>query len=196
MDLRWLMAGGWIWILERVVIDVMDASRYAVNEVLRNGLEVCVRASRPDDWDRVVTAFHELEKESIYTRFFGHKKELTAAEAKKFRETDFIDQVRLLCTVMRDQQEVVIGVASSIRVDDSTAEIAFVVEEDYHGLGIARRLLTHLGRIAVDAGIREFVAEVLPSNVAMLNVFSRCGWPMKSHTRDGAVHVSLALELP
>lgn len=173
----------------------MDANRYAVNEVLRNGLEVCIRASRPDDWDRVVTAFHELEKESIYFRFFGHKKELTAAEAQRFRDTDFINQVRLLCILVRDHQEIVIGVASYARVSDSAAEIAFVVEEDYHGLGIARKLLTHLGKIAVDAGIREFIAEVLPGNAAMLNVFSRCGWPMKSHMSDGAVHVSLALEV-
>lgn len=173
-----------------------DASRYAVNEVLRNGLEVCIRASRSDDWDRVVAAFHELEKESVYSRFFGHKKELTETEARNFRETDFINQVRLLCTVVRDQQEIVIGVASYARVGDAAAEIAFVVEEDYHGLGIARRLLSHLGRIAVEAGIREFIAEVLPSNIAMLSVFGRCGWPMKSQISDGAVHVSLALERP
>lgn len=174
----------------------MDASGYRTNEVLRNGLEVCIRASHPDDWDRVVTAFHELEKESIYSRFFGHKKELTEADARRFRDTDFINQVRLLCTVVRDQQEIVIGVASYVRVGDAAAEIAFVVEEDYHGLGIARRLLTHLGQIALEAGIREFIAEVLPSNIAMLSVFGRCGWPMKSHISDGAVHVSLALQQP
>lgn len=171
----------------------MDASQYAVNEVLRNGLEVCIRASRPDDWDRVVTAFHELEKESIYLRFFGNKKELTQADAKLFRDTDFKSRVRLLCTMVRDQQEVVIAVASYARVGESAAEVAFVVEEDYHGLGIARKLLGHLGQIARDAGIREFIAETLPNNTAMLAVFGRCGWPMKSHVSDGAVHVSLDL---
>lgn len=172
---------------------MINASEYVANEVLRNGLEVCIRASRPDDWDRVVAAFHELEKESIYFRFFGNKKELTEADARQFRETDFKTRVRLLCTIVRDQQEIVIGVASYAQVGESAAEVAFVVEEDYHGLGIARRLLGHLGRIAVDAGIREFVAETLPNNTAMLAVFSRCGWPMKSHISDGAVHVSLEL---
>ncbi|MBL8444993.1 MAG: GNAT family N-acetyltransferase [Zoogloeaceae bacterium] len=170
-----------------------DASAYVANEVLRNGLEVCIRASRPEDWDLVVTAFHALEKESIYLRFFGNKKELSEAEARQFRETDFKSRVRLLCTIVIDQQEIVIGVASYARVGESAAEVAFVVEEDYHGLGIARRLLNHLGRIATDAGISEFIAETLPNNTAMLSVFSRCGWPMKSHFSDGAVHVSLDL---
>jgi hypothetical protein len=57
-------------------------------------------------------------------------------------------------------------------------QVAFTVEEDYQGLGIASRLLEHLVRIARDRGIAEFVAEVLPRNTAMLRVFTRSGLPM------------------
>ena len=77
---------------------------------------------------------------------------------------------------------------------DTTAELAFVVEEDYQGLGIARRLLRHLGIIAREQGITTFTAEVLFQNVAMLKVFKSSDWPMTSTTEDGSVLISLALD--
>lgn len=171
----------------------MDARHYVASELLKNGLELCIRAARPDDVGRVVEAFQALEKESVYLRFFGPKKELTPAELQRFRETDFVNRVTLLGTIVRDGREIVIASATYVRVDEHDAEVAFVVEEDYHRLGIAGRMLRHLGAIAQAAGIRHFVAEVLPHNKAMLGVFGRCGWPMQSHVADGTVHLSLAL---
>ena len=73
------------------------------------------------------------------------------------------------------------------------AELAFLVEEDYHGLGIAGRVLRHLGRIAVERGLQRFEAEVLPYNSAMLKVFEASGWPMSRRSEDGAIHITLAL---
>jgi RimJ/RimL family protein N-acetyltransferase len=171
-----------------------DARQYRESEILRNGLEVCIRTARPDDVDRVVAAFHELDAESVYLRFFGQKKELSAAELQRLREADFDARVILLCTVVRDGREIVVGSASYARVGGNAAEVAFVVEEDYHRLGIAGRLLRHLGRIAGAAGIRTFVAEVLPYNTGMLAVFERCGWPMTAERADGTLHVTLTLD--
>jgi hypothetical protein len=94
---------------------------------------------------------------------------------------------------MREGCEVVIASATHARVGEAAAEVAFVVEEDYHRLGIACRLLHHLGRIAADGGIGSFVAEVLLHNIGMLGVFERCGWPMLLKRADGTVHVTLAL---
>lgn len=172
---------------------MLDIRHYLSNETLHNGLTVCIRASRPDDCDRVVAAFKELDPESVYLRFFGPKKDISEAELKAFREVDFDRRVVLLCTLDRDSAEIVIASASYVQVGDGSAEIAFLVEEDYHRLGIARLMLEHLGRIATAAGIKAFVAEVLPQNASMLALFGRCGWPMKTKTEDGTTHVRLDL---
>ncbi len=73
------------------------------------------------------------------------------------------------------------------------AEVAFTVEEDYQGVGIADRLLEHLVRIGRERNIAELAAEGLPQNTAMLRVFARSGLPMTQSRADGAVHVSLTL---
>jgi RimJ/RimL family protein N-acetyltransferase len=172
----------------------MNAQQYYEKEILRNGLEVIIRAVRPDDVVRIIEAFKELEAESIYTRFFSPKREITETELQRIRETDFDTLVRLLCITERDGREIVIAEGIYAKTSDESAEVAFIVEEDYQCLGIAKRLLTHLGRIALANGIKEFTAQVLPYNSAMLNVFRNSGCPMKSHMEEEVVYVTLDLE--
>ena len=173
---------------------MIDARSYCVTEVLRNGLEVCIRALHPDDGERMAEAFRNLDPESIYTRFFSFKSDLSDADYRLIREMDFDNRVALIVTRRVEDREVIIASSSYSRCGDGVAEVAFIVEEDFHGLGIARRLLTHLGRIARERGILRFIAEVLVANAAMLKVFSAVGWPMKRTIADGTVHVTLSLK--
>ena len=172
---------------------MINASQYAATETLKNSLNVCFRASRPDDVERLIAAFKELEPDSIYLRFFGTKKEISPAEIKRFQEADFINRVILLCTTQRDGKEIIIAFGNYACDGEGAAEVAFIVEEDFHRLGIAGRMMQHLGKIAVSAGIKQFVAEVLPRNTSMITVFQRCGWPMTTKISDGTVHVTLDL---
>jgi ribosomal protein S18 acetylase RimI-like enzyme len=71
--------------------------------------------------------------------------------------------------------------------------VAFTVEEDYHRQGIARMLLQHLAAIAREKGLSRFLAEVLPENTGMLNVFSRSGLPMQTQHGGDVVHVTMSL---
>ena len=53
-------------ILQRKVSGRMiDARNYAVHERLKNGLQVTIRAIRPDDRDALQAAFKELDKRTI-----------------------------------------------------------------------------------------------------------------------------------
>ena len=173
---------------------MLDARNYLASETLRNGLAIRIRALRPDDGERIVEAFNKLEPETIYTRFFRYKKDVSEADLKMIREMDFEHRVALVATLIENGREIVIASSSYSVYKDTTAELAFVVEEDYQGLGIAGRLLRHLGIIAREQGITTFTAEVLFQNVAMLKVFKASGWPMTSTTEDGSVLISLALD--
>ncbi len=70
--------------------------------------------------------------------------------------------------------------------DLRSAEIAFTVEEDYQGQGIASSILRHLIHIAREKGVSRFEADVLAENIAMLAVFARSGLPMKKSLEEGA----------
>ena len=170
---------------------------YCVCDTLRNGLVVTIRALKPDDREKIARAVRGLDRESIYTRLFGYRNELTEAGLERIMHFDPDSEVVLVVTTGSGDAEAVIGSCRYVVRQDGervrTAEVAFVVEEDYHGLGIAGRLLRHLAAIARAQGIAQFEASVLPGNKPMLAVFARSGLPMQKRTADGEAHVALTL---
>jgi len=174
-----------------------DAREFPCVETLKNGLIVSVRLLRVDDRDRVAAAVRQLDKESVYTRLFSYRKELTEAGLTRIMTLDPERDVALLVTVGAGQDEVAIGsgrlVASDATGTSRIAEVAFVVEEDYQGLGIAGRLLKHLANLARQRGITALEADVLAENKSMLAVFARSGLSMQQRREGGIVHVTLAL---
>jgi RimJ/RimL family protein N-acetyltransferase len=102
-------------------------------------------------------------------------------------------------TVGEGEQETIIGAGRYVAFDAPgnlrRAEVAFTVEEDYQGQGIASRLLRHLVRIARQKGVSQFEAEVLAENKAMLAVFERSGLPLRKKFEGGTMHITLSLML-
>jgi RimJ/RimL family protein N-acetyltransferase len=176
---------------------MIDAANYDEIETLKNGMRVRIRSIRPNDKHRLSEAFGNLEPESIYTRFFHHKKTLSDGELRAATEVDFENVVALVVTTGSGENEVIIGGGRFAAFDATnnlrSAEVAFTIEEDYQGQGIASRLLRHLMKIARGKGVSQFEAEVLTENKAMITVFERSGLPMKSEFEGGAVHVALSL---
>jgi RimJ/RimL family protein N-acetyltransferase len=170
---------------------------FRVSETLRSGVEITLRALRPDDREKVARAVRELDRESIYTRLFTYRNELTEADLERIMRFDPDSEVALIATIGVGDGETVIGsgryVVQPGGEGPRSAEIAFTVEEDYHGLGIASRLLRHLAGLARAQGIARFEASVLPQNKAMLAVLARSGLPMEKRVVDGEVHVALTL---
>jgi len=173
----------------------MDLRSCACSFTLKNGVEITLRAVRSDDRERLRTAIARLEPGTLYTRFFGIKKELSESELTAATDVDF-DEVFALVAVLSSDPEILIGGGRYVRlpgVVPAEAEVAFMVEEDYQGLGLASLILRELSAAAKAAGVEYFIAEVMPSNAAMLSVFRRSGHPMSSRIDGGVVHVRLSL---
>ncbi|RPJ08163.1 MAG: N-acetyltransferase [Deltaproteobacteria bacterium] len=176
---------------------MVDAANYNQVETLKNGIEVRIRSIRPDDKERLVEAFKNLDPESIYSRFFYQKKMLSEEELKSATELDFENAAAFVVATGEGEQETILRAGRYVVIDEPgklpSAEVAFTIEEDYHRQGMARILLQHMASIARGKGLSRFVAEVLPENTGMLTVFSRSGLPMKTEHGGDAVHVTLSL---
>lgn len=176
---------------------MIDVRNYSVQVPLKNGLQVTIRAIRPDDRERLLAAFKELDERTVYLRFFGPK-QVSDQALTEATDVDFVRTVALVICIRDGTGEKVIGGGRYIAFGDAEppdrAEVAFMVEEDYHGLGIAGLTLRHLAGIARTKGVKQFNAEVLPENKGMLAVFNRSGLPVRQEITEGVVHVTLFLD--
>jgi GNAT superfamily N-acetyltransferase len=177
--------------------DANDLSQFHQQSALRDGTPVVIRFVRPDDKERLVTAFSKLDPETIYTRFFSVKKELTQAELDRLDTPDPEHRIGLVVTLGSGVDETIIAGASCVVLDTPgptrSAEVAFTVEEDYQRQGLASKLLATIVDIARSRGIGRLEADVLAGNQAMLVVFQRSGLPMSSSRSEGVVHLIMDL---
>ena len=163
--------------------------------VLRDGTKVCIRAIRPDDKERLRIAFERLSPQSVYQRFFHQITELTPGELRHLTELDFRDHVGLVLTIDEGSGERLIAVCRFVRVTpgEDRAEVGFAVADEYQRRGAATLLLQQLVAVARRSGIREFVAQMLDDNVAMLRVLENSGLSLRQRIEKGIRHVALML---
>jgi len=170
---------------------------FSQQATLRDGTPILIRVVSPQDRQRIVAAFSKLEPDSIYTRFFSMKKELSAAELDFLGSSDFEHYLALAASIGNGADETLIGGASYTVVPSAdgarTAEVAFTIEEDYQHQGLASTLLGLLAGIAREHGITRFAAEVLAGNASMLSVFAHSGLPMVTTREHGVIHVEMDL---
>jgi RimJ/RimL family protein N-acetyltransferase len=178
------------------VLLMADPRSYYAQETLKDGTPVTIRAIRKDDKERLLQAFRALDREAVYRRFFSPKKNLTSTELEQVTDVDFRQVVALVATSQVNGEEILVGdgrYAAAKGENPECAEIAFIVAEPYRGRGIASLLLRHLTRIAQEAGLSAFEAEVLAYNAPMLAVFLRSGLPICRRHEGYLVHVTLSL---
>ena len=172
----------------------MDPRNYTASEVLKDGTAVTIRAIRREDKGRLLEAFKNLDRESVYRRFFSPKKELSDSELDQLTDVDFSQVVALVVATQGADGEILIGGGRyAAEGADGEAEIAFVTDGNYRGRGIASLILKHLARIAREADVQQFDAEVLAENTPMLAVFRRSGLPMQLRRDGSTLHVTLSL---
>jgi GNAT superfamily N-acetyltransferase len=177
---------------------VLDKEAYLFGDTLRNGTPVTLRAARADDGPRILRAFKSLNRERVYTRFFGYKADVSNAEMERITGAGFYRDVVLLVTIgFGDNEEAIVG-ASYFSVETGpsarSAEIAFTVEEDYQGQGMASLLMRHIIRIARENKLTHLTADVLVRNLPMLQFFKHNGMPMTTLHKGDVVHVTLPLQ--
>jgi ribosomal protein S18 acetylase RimI-like enzyme len=176
---------------------IHDLAHYCVACTLADGTPVTVRSIRSDDWDRVLSAFSELDHESVYTRFFSVKRKLSKSELTQLTHVDFDRVVALVLSVTRDGNETLVGGGRYAVLNRSQAcmeaEVAFTTSPAYRRRGVASLLLNHLMRIGRTRGISRFRAEVLAQNAAMLSVFRRTGLPIELTQEFNVMSVAMDL---
>jgi acetate---CoA ligase (ADP-forming) len=161
-----------------------------VDVILRDGATLRLRAPTSDDADALVAFFAGLSAASRHSRFHGARRVDYALIEHLFEA----DGRGALIAVVDEQEERIVALAEYAHLRDAeTAEVAFAVADELQGHGVGARLLEQLAARAAADGVKRFVADVLPENDHMLQVFADAGFEVSRALADGEVEVSFAI---
>jgi acetyltransferase len=168
------------------------------NLVLRDGTPIVIRPIRPDDAQREQAFVRELSEQSRYMRFMTTINQLPPKKLAFFTDVDYQRHLALLATIVRDGQEVQIGVARYVA--DKTpgeCEFAVVVADAWQAKGVASRLMRALIEAARDNGYTLIEGLVFATNQKMLELSRGLGFEVQAIPGEGeTVRVVRQLSAP
>jgi acyl-CoA hydrolase len=166
----------------------------ATTETVKGDLKVRFRAMRPSDEEGMRRLFYRFSDEAVYYRYQHSVSSMPHAKIQEYVNVDWSQDMSIVGLVGEEGKGRIIAEARFIKIPGSPlAEVVFVVDEQYQRLGIASLLYKMLIRQAKARGIKGFLAEVLSSNLGIMNVFRKGDLPVKAHLESGVYHVKIPL---
>ena len=154
--------------------DLIFLESYKHRIDLKNGKTVEIRPLLPSDEFEYRNFFYSLKEETIYLRFFYRMKLFSHEMAQQqWASVDYRKNISLVGLVQSRGHKEIVAIGSYADDESGRAEVAFVVREDFQGMGISSLMLSQLETIARENGFKGFTATVLQENAAMLHVFKK-----------------------
>jgi GNAT superfamily N-acetyltransferase len=161
----------------------------------KNGTLVRFRAIKPSDEEEMRRLFYRFSDKAIYYRYFAPIKTMPHATMQAYVNVDYRDILSVVGLVGPPGQGRIMAEARFVRHREKpVGDVAFVVDEAYQGLGIATYLYHMLARLARLRGARGMTADVLATNQAMMKVFEKGDYPVRTRFEDGAYTLSISFE--
>ena len=170
-------------------------SEIAYRHTFKGNIEVRFRAIRPSDEEEMRRLFYRFSDKTVYYRYFSPIKVMRHSKMQQYVNVDCNKTISIVALVGPPEQEHIIAEARFVK--DSRrpyADVAFVVEEKYQGVGIATYLYESLIRIAKERGLHGFTADVLASNKSMLKVFEKGKYPVQMSLAQGAYELTIPFD--
>ncbi len=144
---------------------------------LADGQLVHLRPIHPGDAPALVAFHARLSSDSVYRRYFSFHPELSETEVTWLTTVDYVDRLALVVVV--DDALVAVGRYDRLPGTE-TAEVAFLVADEFQHRGLGMLLLKDLATAARRHAITTFVAETQASNRDMMGVFEGSGFNVTS----------------
>jgi acetyltransferase len=162
-------------------------NRYVSAWTMKDGADVLIRPIRPEDEPMMVTFHATLSERSVYLRYF-HLMHLSQRVAhERLTRICFIDYDREMALVAERQGEI-LAVARLTRIfGTNDAEVAVLVSDRFHGLGLGKELLARLVIVGSDEKLSILKADILPDNRDVMRICEKLGFTLRHSLEDEVV---------
>ncbi|MGV8075675.1 MAG: GNAT family N-acetyltransferase [Syntrophobacteraceae bacterium] len=154
--------------------DLIFLEGYKRSLPLRSGKTITLRPLLPSDEFAFRDFFYSLQAQTIYHRFFYHKKLFPhSVIQQQWANIDYRKNMSIIGLVSKGGHKEIMAIGTYSMVGEGEAEVAFLVHEDFQGQGVGSNILKILEEIAKENNYKRFSAAVLKENNAMIHVFRK-----------------------
>jgi acyl-CoA hydrolase/GNAT superfamily N-acetyltransferase len=176
--------------------DLIFLEDYKSHLELPNGKTIEFRPLLPSDEFAARNFYYSLQDTTVFYRFFYRRKIFSREMLQKqWASVDYHQNMTVIGIAQRGKHKEIIAIGSYGQAEKEVAEVAFVVKEDYQGMGLGSYLLEILERIAKENKYKAFSATVLRENRAMIRVFEK-RYPnaQMKHGHSGEIEIYMPFE--
>ncbi len=176
--------------------DLLFLDEYKSSMKLKNGKNIEFRPLLPSDEFESRNFYYSLQEDSIYYRFFNKRRVFSRQMLQReWSGVDYKKNMTIIGLMQFGRQKKIMAIGSYAEVENNMAEVAFLVKEELHGMGVGTRLLEILETIAIKNCFNGFTAVVLAENSKMIKVFKK-RYPHAKFTRGGSGEIDVTMPFP
>ena len=169
--------------------------KYETRKSFKDGPELLVRPIKPSDEEMMRRLFYSFSDESKFLRYFSNIKTMPHNNMQKYVSVDYQNVLAIVAVLQRGNTERIIAEARMASYPgEDVFDMAFLVDEDFQGKGIASFMLDYLIQIARERGIRNLTADVLSQNNKMIAVFKKARVKPVFRGEEGSIKVIFTLD--
>jgi acetyl coenzyme A synthetase (ADP forming)-like protein len=171
-------------------------SRYEREVTLKDGSRILLRPIRSDDASGWLSFIGRLSPGNKYLHFQHTAKEMNLDDAVRFCTVDYDNTFAFVAEVLREPRRDIVAAGKYYRLPDShSAEVVFVVEDDYQGRGLGTAILEQLANVARENGIDSFEADTIAGDERAAGIFKSYGFNISGELQSGTYHVVFPIAL-
>ncbi len=155
--------------------------------------EILLRPVKISDEPLLKDFFYSLSDDSMYRRFISTRMDMPHNRLQQFVAIDYTKEMIILALAGQEGTEMILGMAQYlIDTAANTAEVAFVVRDEYQNRGIGTELLSFITYIAKKNGLHGFTAALLMNNKHMLHLFEKAGFNIEKKSGGGMYELKMS----
>ncbi len=167
----------------------------ASEHTFKGGVKVRFRAIKPSDEEAMRRFFYRFSDMTIYRRYFYPIKTMPHYKMQEYVNVDYSSAMSIVALVGESDHGKIIAEARFVKDEESAyGDVAFVVDEESQGLGIASYLYEMLIRLAKERGLKGFTAEVLHANKGMMKVFEKGDFQIITQLKNDVYRLTIPFD--
>ena len=149
------------------------------------GHELLVRPLKPTDEDMMKDMFYSFSEKTIKQRFMTARILQPRYERMSQVNIDYDTTMGFGVFHRSGEKTEMVAICNyEFQASTNSAEVSFAVRDSWQGKGLGKYMLNLLIRVGRARNIKTFTAEVLSTNMSMLNLFYRTGLDVNAKLED------------